>query len=117
MRDQVFSFIKNLFFLYIVDAHPVDNGGDVDVDEVDNLVEEEADDDEEETGRVNRYQRKILTWKRKVNSIDAALDPSNYNSFNIPEPKTISGTYNSGDKNIPNTVYNFTNQPKQTNGR
>ena len=79
---------------------------------------EEADNDEEEAGRVNRYKRKMLTKKRKVDSIDAALDANNYNNFNIPnKQKWISGKFKSNDKNVPDTIYNFTNQQTKTQGR
>ena len=97
--------MSNFLFIVPTDTDPVDN----DVDE-NNLVDEEAaaeeaDDDEEEAGHVNRYQRKMLTKKRKVNSIDAALDANNYNNFNIPnEQKWISGKLKSNDKNVPDTI-------------
>ena len=63
-----------------------------------------------------RRPKRILTYQRKVNSIDTTLDETNYTPMTFPEElKTIQGITKVG-KNCPDTVYEFSNQ-KSINNR
>lgn len=76
------------------------------------------DSDEEIANNQNRYPKRMLTYQRKVHSIDSALDESNYTPVELPEKqKTLEGILK-GDKNTPDVVYQFTNQqPNYLRGR
>ena len=62
--------------------------------------------------------KRILTYQRKVHSIDTALDETNYTAMTLPEElKTIQGIAK-GYKNCSDTVYEFSNQkPIDNRGR
>ena len=54
--------------------------------------------------------KRILIHQRKVHPIDTTLDETNYTPMKLPEKlKTIQGI-GKGDKNCPDTVYEFSNQ-------
>ena len=64
----------------------------------------------------SKRPKQILTYQRKVNSINTILDETNYTPMTLPEElKAIQGT-GKGDKNCPDIVYEFSNQ-KRTNNR
>ena len=59
--------------------------------------------------------KRILTYQRKVHSIDTTLEESNYTPMALPEElKTIQGIAN-GDKNCHDTVYEFSNKKTISN--
>ena len=60
----------------------------------------------------------MLTYQRKVHSIDSSLDEANYIAMELPEKsKTLEGIAK-GDRNNPDVVYKFTNQrPNYLQGR
>ena len=72
--------------------------------------------EEEERPRTYRFQRRTLTYQRKVNGIDEALNPVNYDVFNVPaEIKEITSVYKNNKE--PDIEYKFRNQPPSRNGR
>ena len=54
---------------------------------------EDNGDDEEPIGNTARYEKRKPTYQRKVNSIDSALDESNYEAMIIPEKVKKSQRY------------------------
>ena len=93
-----------------IDEHLSDNSTDSD----DNA----ADNDDEVANRQNRYPKRMLTYQRKVHSIDSALDEDNYTPMELPEEqRTLEGIVK-GDRSTPDVVHKFTNQkPNDFGGR
>lgn len=88
-------------------------------DEEQNMVVQNNDSDNDEELNPNpRYPKRMLTYQRKVHSIESALDESSYQPMNNPEKvKKMKGIIENKQDKKKTLIYNFSNQKPDNIGR